>query len=62
MSYTIILDEGVVIRNQDQKQVAPCDSEPGATLRLLGRSLVTGDSSGRTLPTISTSAQRHTKG
>ena len=27
MSYTIILDEGVVIRDQDQKQVAPCDSE-----------------------------------
>lgn len=27
MSYTIILDEGVVIRDRDQKQVAPCDSE-----------------------------------
>lgn len=27
MSYTIILDEGVVIRDLDQKQVAPCDSD-----------------------------------
>ena len=26
MSYTIILDEGIVIRDSDQKQIAPCDT------------------------------------
>ena len=33
MSYTIILDEGVVIRDIDQKQVAPCDSDQDADFK-----------------------------
>ena len=30
MTYTIILDEGVVIRDSDNKQIAPCQDDHDA--------------------------------
>ena len=43
MSYTIILDEGVVIRDIDQKQIAPCDSDQDIDFQEYNSCVISGN-------------------